>query len=188
MPDLKELDRARERWRLTRQRMGQSTDPGARSVGLARRIQDLSARLLILPGDPFATALSFDDEFWGWWTEHPPTPFGGPRSLDEHRTDRRWCGKVHARLGEVNDPRSAPKWRYRDRLRSGLVRWRRNPVFRAGAHGCAGLDWCFDAGRVRRSLWPLRSVGVDPHLLRHGKRLPRWVRPGLGKAASLWAV
>ena len=77
MADLKQLDRARERWRLTRQRMGQSTDPGARSVGLARRMQDLSARLLILPGDPFATDLSFDDEFWGWWTEHPLAPFGG---------------------------------------------------------------------------------------------------------------
>lgn len=76
MADLIELDRARKRWRITRQRMGQNTDPGARSLGLARRMQDLSARLLILPGDPFATELSFDDEFWGWWTQDVPAPFG----------------------------------------------------------------------------------------------------------------
>ena len=76
MADLKELDRARERWRLTRQRMGQGTDTGDRSLGLARRMQDLSARLLILPGDPFATELSFNDEFWGWWMQDVPAPFG----------------------------------------------------------------------------------------------------------------
>lgn len=77
MPDLRELDRARERWALMRQRMGQNTDAGVRSLGLARRMQDLSARLLILPGDPFATDLSFDDEFWGWWTKTRAAPFGG---------------------------------------------------------------------------------------------------------------
>ena len=77
MPDLRELDRARERWARMRQQMGQSTDAGARSLGLARRLEDLSARLVILPGDPFATDLSFDDEFWGWWTNTGPAPFGG---------------------------------------------------------------------------------------------------------------
>lgn len=77
MADLTELDRARERWRLTRRRMGQSPDTGERSLGLARRAEDLSARLLILPGDPFSTNLSFDDEFWEWWAEHPPAPFRG---------------------------------------------------------------------------------------------------------------
>ena len=76
MRDLKELDRARERWRLVRRRLGQSADAEHGSVGLARRIESLSARLLILPGDPFATDLSFDEEFWGWWTNQGPSPFG----------------------------------------------------------------------------------------------------------------
>ena len=76
MRDLKELDRARGRWRLVRRRLGQSADAEHGSVGLARRIESLSARLLILPGDPFATDLSFDEEFWGWWTNEGPSPFG----------------------------------------------------------------------------------------------------------------
>lgn len=76
MRDLKELDRARGRWRLVRRRLGQSVDAEHGSVGLARRIESLSARLLILPGDPFATDLSFDEEFWGWWTNEGPSPFG----------------------------------------------------------------------------------------------------------------
>lgn len=74
--DLKELDRARERWRLVRRRLGQSTDAEHGAVGLARRIEHLSARLLILPGDPFANDLSFSEEFWGWWTNDGPSPFG----------------------------------------------------------------------------------------------------------------
>jgi len=76
MRDLKELDRARERWRLVRRRLGQSGDAEHRFSGLARRIENLSARLLILPGDPFATDLSFDEEFWNWWTAEGPSPFG----------------------------------------------------------------------------------------------------------------
>lgn len=76
MRDLKKLDRARERWRLVRRRLGQSADSEHGSLGLARRIESLSARLLILPSDPFATDLSFDDEFWGWWTNDGPSPFG----------------------------------------------------------------------------------------------------------------
>ena len=76
MRDLKELDRARERWRLARRRLGQSADAEHGSSGLTRRIESLSARLLILPGDPFATDLSFDEGFWGWWTNDGPSPFG----------------------------------------------------------------------------------------------------------------
>lgn len=76
MPDLTELDRARERWRLARRRIGQSTCRGVEPSGLAPRVRDFSARLLILPGDPFATHLSFDAEFWDWWTNEGPAPFG----------------------------------------------------------------------------------------------------------------
>ena len=76
MRDLRELDRARERWRFIRRQLGQSTDADRRPLGLARRVEHLSARLLILPGDPFATGLSFDDEFWGWWRKDGPSPFG----------------------------------------------------------------------------------------------------------------
>lgn len=76
MRDLEEMDRARERWRLMRRRLGQNADAEHGSLGLARRMESLSARLLILPGDPFATDLSFDEEFWGWWTKDGPSPFG----------------------------------------------------------------------------------------------------------------
>ena len=56
--------------------LGQSSEVGVRPLGLARRVQTVSARLLILPGDPFATDLSFDDEFWKWWVTARPPPFG----------------------------------------------------------------------------------------------------------------
>ena len=59
-----------------RRRLGQSTDADHRLLGLASRIENLSTRLLILPSDPFATELSFDDEFWEWWTTDGPSPFG----------------------------------------------------------------------------------------------------------------
>ncbi len=72
-----ERDRVRERWRLMRRQLGQSTDEGVQPLGLARRAQHISVRLVILPGDPFATDLSFDDEFWEWWTNQGSAPFGG---------------------------------------------------------------------------------------------------------------
>ena len=65
--------------------LAQSTDDGVRPLGLARRVQNVSTRLVILPGDPFATDLSFDNEFWGWWTSEGPAPFG---------TQVQWAGTV----------------------------------------------------------------------------------------------
>ena len=76
MPDLNELDSARERWRRMRRRLGQSADPDVQPTGFAHRLESLSARLVILPGDPFATELSFDTEFGEWWTNEGPAPFG----------------------------------------------------------------------------------------------------------------
>lgn len=80
MSSSSELDRARERWRRKHRELGLPDPSGLDEVeptGLARRVEELSTRIVILPGDPFSTELQFDDEFWGWWDERRETPFGG---------------------------------------------------------------------------------------------------------------
>ena len=144
MRDLKELDRARERWRLVRRRLGQSADTEHGSLGLARRIENLSARLLILPGDPFATDLSFDEEFWGWWTNEGPSPFG---------THVQWTNTEPTADAAVKYERGSENWTtYLGLHRHGGVEigcdpsWLHDPrdrlFFRLHPHCRAGVDRC----------------------------------------------
>ena len=100
----------------------QSADAEHGSLGLARRMESLSARLLILPGDPFATDLSFDEEFWGWWTKDGPSPFGTHVQWTNTEPTVDAAVKYERRLGEVDHlPRPASAWRCRGWLRSVLV-------------------------------------------------------------------
>lgn len=73
------LDRARQTWRLKHRELGLPV-PGARKrvepTGLATRVPEMSMRLVVLPGDPLAVELDFDDEFWAWWHGLQETPFG----------------------------------------------------------------------------------------------------------------
>lgn len=71
------LDRPRTRWRAVRQAL-RLVDPlaaGFALAGLATRFAaDPRVRLLILPADPEAWLVEFDDEFWAWWLQDWPDP------------------------------------------------------------------------------------------------------------------
>lgn len=76
---LDELDVQRARWRRAREKL-RLTDPEADDFatdGLARRLDNPRIRLLILPADPEALVVEFDDEFWEWWHRLPPHPATG---------------------------------------------------------------------------------------------------------------
>lgn len=85
MTEPRELDRIRHRWCDQHRRLGLPHPSGPTDVlpaGLGRRVDDLSTRVVILPGDPMATLLEFDDEFWDWWAEGRPAPFGSSLPWD----------------------------------------------------------------------------------------------------------
>ena len=138
MSHLKELDHARDRWRLARRRIGQSTCAGVEPSGLAHRVQDLSARLLILPEDPFATQLSFDPEFWDWWTTEGQVPFDTrvPWTRTEPTTD------------------AAVKYK------QGSSGW--DAYLAMYRHGGVEVGWnpAWSSGQRRRYLGLVRTVGL----------------------------
>ena len=79
MTEPQELDRIRRRWSHHHRRLGLPDPFGRTDVspgGLGGRVDDLSTRIVILPVDPMATLLEFDDEFWAWWGADRPAPFG----------------------------------------------------------------------------------------------------------------
>jgi hypothetical protein len=72
----------RTRWHRAREALRLS-DPEAEDFatrGLARLVVEASTRLLVLPADPEANRLEFDDEFWTWWLEDRPDPLSARRA------------------------------------------------------------------------------------------------------------
>lgn len=80
MTSLQELEAIRRRWDQRHRELGLPDPSGhtpASPDGLGRRVQDLSTRIVILPADPRATRVEFDEELWAWWEESTQsTPFG----------------------------------------------------------------------------------------------------------------
>lgn len=76
-PELLDIHRAR--WRRAREALGfvnpEREDFG--TGGLGRHVPQLSVRLLILPGDPEAEWLDFDQPLWTWWKGEHENPFEG---------------------------------------------------------------------------------------------------------------
>lgn len=69
----------RDRWRKWHRRLGvpaHSEDTDITPAGLGRRVSDLSTRIVVLPRDPRATRVEFNDEMWEWWNQLDSTPFG----------------------------------------------------------------------------------------------------------------
>lgn len=72
-------DVQRQRWHRARHGL-RLTDPEAEdfaSGGLARLVREQTVRLLILPPDPEAYLIDFDEPFWRWWTLDSPDPVTG---------------------------------------------------------------------------------------------------------------
>lgn len=132
-----QVERYRRRWRGARERI-QLADPLSADFGtggLARHAPDVHVRFLILPGDPEAAAVEFDEELWTWWMQDRPNPFEGASATNWGREG----------LPEANAAVRYDRWRddrwnwdgYLALLRSGglesglgrpgSVRWRRAP-------------------------------------------------------------
>lgn len=79
MTILGDTELLRARWRRYRDglRLGTTHDDGFATGGLARHIAEVSVRFLVLPADPEAALLRFDDEFWAWWRPEREPPFPG---------------------------------------------------------------------------------------------------------------
>jgi hypothetical protein len=99
--------RIRERWRRARGPLGLA-DPGADTLGrlgLATMVESPSARLLILPADPEASALEFDGGFWKWWEAEQPDP--AMRGSGRWGTNTRSCSFAALRF---DDRGGSPWW------------------------------------------------------------------------------
>jgi hypothetical protein len=74
-----DVDAQRSRWRRYRAEQQLSLDAGERfgRGGLARQMDELDARLLLLPADPETDAVPLDGETLGWLAEDRPTSYGG---------------------------------------------------------------------------------------------------------------
>ena len=78
MRSIEYVELQRSRWRRARKRLHlvDEEDKCFATGGLGKRVPDLLARFLVLPFDPEANVVSFDAEFWKWWTSERQTPFG----------------------------------------------------------------------------------------------------------------
>lgn len=102
------LEMQRAVWRRARQPL-RLLDPDSDDFatgGLARHIPDLSVRGLVLPGDPEAEALEFDEELWGWWLTNWPNPF--------NRSTTAWGSASHptAQAAVRHDQPSDDPWKW----------------------------------------------------------------------------
>jgi hypothetical protein len=78
--DIQEQEIIRARWRRARDRL-LLNDPDAPDFGAGGLVSvapDVGVRLLVLPPDPEAVVVDFDADFWPWWEQDRPNPFGGP--------------------------------------------------------------------------------------------------------------
>jgi hypothetical protein len=77
--ELPTLDRQRERWERARRALHlQDTEDDAFAIGgVGTRVRELSVRLVILPADPNAHRVEFDEDFVGWWMSEFEDPVTG---------------------------------------------------------------------------------------------------------------
>lgn len=100
---LRALDRQRERWRQSRMNLGLH-DPEAENFAEGRLplpVRDLCIRFVILPADPEADVVEFDEEFWAWWMQDPPHPTTGDPT--RWPTERRPSAYSAARYAFADD-------------------------------------------------------------------------------------
>lgn len=77
---MSELDICRARWHRARTLLGMAESGPDRpfaSAGLAAQVRGFTARLLILPADPEAHVVEFDEAFQQWWLGSFADPLTG---------------------------------------------------------------------------------------------------------------
>lgn len=79
--DVTLVDAQRKCWERSRQAMGvgNPADDGFACGGLASMVEALSVRIVVLPADPAADVIEFDEAFWAWWKEHQTVSVGAGR-------------------------------------------------------------------------------------------------------------
>lgn len=77
--ELLALDRQRERWARARRplHLQDTEDDAFATGGLAARLPELSVRFVILPADPNAHRVEFDEDFIAWWMSDFDDPITG---------------------------------------------------------------------------------------------------------------
>lgn len=76
--ELQAIELLRSRWRRARETLdfADLESDSFATGGLASYATDIYVRLVILPSDPEAWLVEFDEEFWEWWLVDRPLPFG----------------------------------------------------------------------------------------------------------------
>lgn len=132
-----DIDRDRKRWRRVRRRL-LLVDPLVEDFGtggLAHHAPDVHVRFVILPADPDAVVVDFDEPFWEWWMQDRPNPFEGAPATNWGRDS------LPAATGAVRFNRwTDDRWNWDAYLamlrsgglefglgRSGSAQWRRAP-------------------------------------------------------------
>jgi hypothetical protein len=85
---MRDVDDQRNRWATFRQRKGLVEDAGDAFAegGLGDLMENLDVRLLILPSDPFADVVPFDNGALDWLKQQRDSPFGGSAVEWGHRS------------------------------------------------------------------------------------------------------
>jgi hypothetical protein len=105
--DADQLEVLRTRWRKGRERLRllNPESPDFGTGGLGRLTREVAVRALILPPDPEAVVVRFDQEFWGWFESDRPNPFGGTTNWGNHTSPTAEAGARYER--HTDDP-----WRW----------------------------------------------------------------------------
>lgn len=136
----------RTRWRRAREVVKVTDVQGTdfATGGLARHVERLSVRLLILPGDPEGHAVEFDQAFWSWLKSEFRSPFEGQSThWGQHMLP---TTDAAVRCVQI----SADRWEWDSYL--GIYR-------NGGLDVGFGDDGGRDVGGDRRAFWLLRIVG-----------------------------
>jgi len=129
---LERLELIRARWRRVRESL-QLIDPLSDTFatgGLARHAPEVNVRFLLLPADPGADVMEFDEEFWAWWMQDRLNPFEGASPTLWGRDG------MPAATAAVRYDRSDDRWNWDSYL--ALLR-------------CGGLE--FGLGRLGSAVW-----------------------------------
>ena len=116
--DVDALDRQRRRWRNARREfnMASETDERFALAPPGTHVIDLGARIVVLPRDPVASVVEFDDAFWKWFSD----PINDPASGKPARWGTDQTASSSAAI--LFDPWSDGEWsRYLSVLHNGGI-------------------------------------------------------------------